>query len=218
MNQSKAPSSHITTRGSILTNYHMRLHPQTLTHEAPSPHITTRGSIPTHYHTRLHPRTLPHEAPSPHITTRGSILTHDGNQGKHRVTKRRPALSNPMFTLVTSEDIAESVSHTPIQRCQRESQRPKKGCSKARLTLRNRGKWPREATRTQMEIAVAIFLKPRSQSANLASGKWPPQSQSAHGRPPVAIFLKPRTSHDKMNGISQAGVTLASFTDIEGLQ
>ncbi|CAJ0933145.1 unnamed protein product [Ranitomeya imitator] len=32
-----------------------------------------------------------------------------------------------MFTLVTSEDIAESVSHTPIQRCQRESQRPKKG-------------------------------------------------------------------------------------------
>ncbi|CAJ0949301.1 unnamed protein product [Ranitomeya imitator] len=37
------------------------------------------------------------------------------------------ALSNPMFTLVTSEDIAESVSHTPIQRCQRESQRPKKG-------------------------------------------------------------------------------------------
>ncbi|CAJ0964721.1 unnamed protein product [Ranitomeya imitator] len=51
----------------------------------------------------------------------------DGNQGKHRVTKRGPALSNPMFTLVTSEDIAESVSHTPIQRCQRESQRPKKG-------------------------------------------------------------------------------------------
>ncbi|CAJ0931730.1 unnamed protein product [Ranitomeya imitator] len=32
----------------------------------------------------------------------------DGNQGKHRVTKRGPALSNPMFTLVTSEDIAES--------------------------------------------------------------------------------------------------------------
>ncbi|CAJ0968275.1 unnamed protein product [Ranitomeya imitator] len=35
----------------------------------------------------------------------------DGNQGKHRVTKRGPALSYPMFTLVTSEDIAESVSH-----------------------------------------------------------------------------------------------------------
>ncbi|CAJ0946953.1 unnamed protein product [Ranitomeya imitator] len=34
----------------------------------------------------------------------------DGNQGKHRITKRGPALSYPMFTLVTSEDIAESVS------------------------------------------------------------------------------------------------------------
>ncbi|CAJ0938652.1 unnamed protein product, partial [Ranitomeya imitator] len=44
-------------------------------------------------------------------------LYHDGNQGKHRVTKRGPALSYPMFTLVTSEDIAGSVSHTPIQRC-----------------------------------------------------------------------------------------------------
>ncbi|CAJ0953795.1 unnamed protein product [Ranitomeya imitator] len=32
----------------------------------------------------------------------------DGNQGKHRVTKRGPALSYPMFTLVTSKDIAES--------------------------------------------------------------------------------------------------------------
>ncbi|CAJ0920312.1 unnamed protein product [Ranitomeya imitator] len=32
-----------------------------------------------------------------------------GNQGKHRVTKRGPALSYPMFTLVTSEDIAGSV-------------------------------------------------------------------------------------------------------------
>ncbi|CAJ0968707.1 unnamed protein product [Ranitomeya imitator] len=31
-----------------------------------------------------------------------------------------------MFTLVTSEDIAESASHTPIQRCQRESQRRNK--------------------------------------------------------------------------------------------
>ncbi|CAJ0932057.1 unnamed protein product [Ranitomeya imitator] len=40
---------------------------------------------------------------------------------KHRVTKRGPALSYPMFTLVTSEDIAGSVSHTPIQRCQQES-------------------------------------------------------------------------------------------------
>ncbi|CAJ0961338.1 unnamed protein product [Ranitomeya imitator] len=47
-------------------------------------------------------------------------LLADGNQGKHRVTKRGPALSYPMFTLVTSEDIAESASHTPIQRCQRD--------------------------------------------------------------------------------------------------
>ncbi|CAJ0915854.1 unnamed protein product [Ranitomeya imitator] len=36
------------------------------------------------------------------------VLEQDGNQGKHRVTKRGPALSYPMFTLVTSEDIAES--------------------------------------------------------------------------------------------------------------
>ncbi|CAJ0961911.1 unnamed protein product [Ranitomeya imitator] len=35
-------------------------------------------------------------------------LEQDGNQGKHRVTKRGPALSYPMFTLVTSEDIAGS--------------------------------------------------------------------------------------------------------------
>ncbi|CAJ0950646.1 unnamed protein product [Ranitomeya imitator] len=32
-----------------------------------------------------------------------------GNQGKHRVTKRGPALSYLMFTLVTSEDIAGSI-------------------------------------------------------------------------------------------------------------
>ncbi|CAJ0940426.1 unnamed protein product [Ranitomeya imitator] len=32
-----------------------------------------------------------------------------GNQGKHRVTKRGPALSYRMFTLVTSEDIAGSI-------------------------------------------------------------------------------------------------------------
>ncbi|CAJ0940431.1 unnamed protein product [Ranitomeya imitator] len=62
----------------------------------------------------------------PRAALRSSGHQRDGNQGKHRVTKRGPALSNPMFTLVTSEDIAESVSHTPIQRCQRESQRPKK--------------------------------------------------------------------------------------------
>ncbi|CAJ0950656.1 unnamed protein product [Ranitomeya imitator] len=55
-----------------------------------------------------------------------NVLDVDGNQGKHRVTKRGPALSKPMFTLVTSEDIAESVSHTPIQRCQLEVQRRNK--------------------------------------------------------------------------------------------
>ncbi|CAJ0956323.1 unnamed protein product, partial [Ranitomeya imitator] len=37
------------------------------------------------------------------------LMPH-GNQGKHRVTKRGPALSYPMFTLVTSEDIAGSVT------------------------------------------------------------------------------------------------------------
>ncbi|CAJ0941283.1 unnamed protein product [Ranitomeya imitator] len=37
------------------------------------------------------------------------VGTQDGNQGKHRVTKRGPALSYPMFTLVTSKDIAESI-------------------------------------------------------------------------------------------------------------
>ncbi|CAJ0939416.1 unnamed protein product [Ranitomeya imitator] len=72
----KAPSPHITTRGSVPTHYHTKLRPHTLPHEAPSPHITTRGSVPTHYHMRLCPHTLPHEAPSAHITTRGSVLTH----------------------------------------------------------------------------------------------------------------------------------------------
>ncbi|CAJ0928489.1 unnamed protein product [Ranitomeya imitator] len=38
----------------------------------------------------------------------GRARRSDGNQGKHRVTKRGPALSYPMFTLVTSKDIAES--------------------------------------------------------------------------------------------------------------
>ncbi|CAJ0949240.1 unnamed protein product [Ranitomeya imitator] len=67
MNVSNAPSTHITTRGSI---------PPTLPHEAPSPHITTRGSVSTHYHMRLCPHTLPHEALSPYITIRGSAPTH----------------------------------------------------------------------------------------------------------------------------------------------
>ncbi|CAJ0950063.1 unnamed protein product [Ranitomeya imitator] len=69
----RAPSPHITTRGSVPAHYHTRLRPHTLPHEAPSPHITTRGSILTHYHTRLRPHTLPHEAPSLHINTQGSI-------------------------------------------------------------------------------------------------------------------------------------------------
>ncbi|CAJ0946212.1 unnamed protein product [Ranitomeya imitator] len=50
-----------------------------------------------------------------------TVTIYAGNQGKHRVTKRGPELSNPMFTLVTSEDIVESTSHTHIQRCLRES-------------------------------------------------------------------------------------------------
>ncbi|CAJ0961923.1 unnamed protein product [Ranitomeya imitator] len=71
-----APSSHITTRGSVPIHYHTKLRPHTLPHEAPSPHITTRGSVPTHYRMRLCPHTLPHKAPSPHISTRGSVPTH----------------------------------------------------------------------------------------------------------------------------------------------
>ncbi|CAJ0926839.1 unnamed protein product [Ranitomeya imitator] len=63
-----------------------------------------------------------HTDRSPATNDAGNQGKHrDGNQGKHRVTKRGPALSYPMFTLVTSEDIAGSVSHTPIQRCQQKS-------------------------------------------------------------------------------------------------
>ncbi|CAJ0919377.1 unnamed protein product [Ranitomeya imitator] len=40
------------------------------------------------------------------IANKGYI-TNIGNQGKHRVTKRGPALSNPMFTLVTSMEDGE---------------------------------------------------------------------------------------------------------------
>ncbi|CAJ0922810.1 unnamed protein product [Ranitomeya imitator] len=68
-----------------------------------------------------------HTDSSPATNDAGNQGKHrDGNQGKHRVTKRGPALSYPMFTLVTSEDIAGSVSHTPIQRCPREIQRRNK--------------------------------------------------------------------------------------------
>ncbi|CAJ0955991.1 unnamed protein product [Ranitomeya imitator] len=54
----------------------------------------------------------------------------DGNQGKHRVTKRGPALSYPMFTLVTSKDIAESRFS-----CQ-EMQKPCRNFCKQILNLR----------------------------------------------------------------------------------
>ncbi|CAJ0961226.1 unnamed protein product [Ranitomeya imitator] len=46
------------------------------------------------------------------LSTEQIGLLEDGNQGKHRVTKRGPALSYPMFTLVTSEDIAESLEES----------------------------------------------------------------------------------------------------------
>ncbi|CAJ0945378.1 unnamed protein product [Ranitomeya imitator] len=56
-----------------------------------------------------------------------------GNQGKHRVTKRGPALSYPMFTLVTSEDIAGSrfsltVSVQSDQQSSYESRHPREVC------------------------------------------------------------------------------------------
>ncbi|CAJ0964751.1 unnamed protein product [Ranitomeya imitator] len=47
-----------------------------------------------------------------------TLNSQDGNQGKHRVTKRGPALSYPMFTMVTSEDIAGSgAPESVIERC-----------------------------------------------------------------------------------------------------
>ncbi|CAJ0951682.1 unnamed protein product [Ranitomeya imitator] len=57
--------------------------------------------------------------------------------GKYRVTKRSPALSNPIFTLVTSEHIAGSVSHAdPAMTAS--DQRPKKRgyCSRRLRRLR----------------------------------------------------------------------------------
>ncbi|CAJ0965648.1 unnamed protein product [Ranitomeya imitator] len=39
---------------------------------------------------------------------RPTIPKSPGNQGKHRVTKRRAALSNPMFTLVTSVNVKKN--------------------------------------------------------------------------------------------------------------
>ncbi|CAJ0956126.1 unnamed protein product, partial [Ranitomeya imitator] len=46
------------------------------------------------------PALIPTLGPEAAVNYKGS-LGKDGNQGKHRITKRGPALSNPMFTLVT---------------------------------------------------------------------------------------------------------------------
>ncbi|CAJ0932146.1 unnamed protein product, partial [Ranitomeya imitator] len=47
-------------------------------------------------------------------TDRSPATNDAGNQGKHRVTKRRAALSNPMFTLVTSVNAALAESSFPL--------------------------------------------------------------------------------------------------------
>ncbi|CAJ0931844.1 unnamed protein product [Ranitomeya imitator] len=48
--------------------------------------------------------------------TDSSPATNDaGNQGKHRVTKRRAALSNPMFTLVTIVKVKKKTLHTYLR-------------------------------------------------------------------------------------------------------
>ncbi|CAJ0954683.1 unnamed protein product [Ranitomeya imitator] len=84
-------------------------------------------------------------------------LQEDGNQGNHRVTKRGPALSYPMFTLVTSEDIAGSVPHTPIQRCPREIQRRNKVLDfLQRPTISQQGP-DRGATRMTVSLVVIMF-------------------------------------------------------------
>ncbi|CAJ0937846.1 unnamed protein product [Ranitomeya imitator] len=73
----------------------------------PRRHLTC-GRDPAH----AIPLTAPHHPRTSAATTLPELSylysTMHGNQGKHRVTKRGPALSYPMFTLVTSEDIAGS--------------------------------------------------------------------------------------------------------------
>ncbi|CAJ0953835.1 unnamed protein product [Ranitomeya imitator] len=46
-----------------------------------------------------------------------TILKSPGNQGKHRVTKRKAALSNPMFTLVTSVKVKKTKQYILTYRC-----------------------------------------------------------------------------------------------------
>ncbi|CAJ0953859.1 unnamed protein product [Ranitomeya imitator] len=62
------------------------------------------------YRERILEMTEAHERHLADIQARNQAL-EDGNQGTHRVTKRGPALSYPMFTLVTSEDIAGSLAY-----------------------------------------------------------------------------------------------------------
>ncbi|CAJ0943035.1 unnamed protein product [Ranitomeya imitator] len=51
---------------------------------------------------------------SSHTDRSPAIPKSLGNQGKHRVTKRRAALSNPMFTLVTIVKVKKNTVHTYI--------------------------------------------------------------------------------------------------------
>ncbi|CAJ0931401.1 unnamed protein product [Ranitomeya imitator] len=69
-----------------------------------------------------------------------------------------------MFTLVTSEDIAESASHTPIQRCQREIQRRNK-VSDDLLRL--------EDVRKRWRSVTDRFIK----SLKTPSGSYPPRKR-----------------------------------------
>ncbi|CAJ0954134.1 unnamed protein product [Ranitomeya imitator] len=50
-------------------------------------------------------------------TDRSPATNDAGNQGKHRVTKRRAALSNPMFTLVTMLKVKKNKQYILTYRC-----------------------------------------------------------------------------------------------------
>ncbi|CAJ0965901.1 unnamed protein product, partial [Ranitomeya imitator] len=50
-------------------------------------------------------------------TDRSPATNDAGNQGKHRVTKRRAALSNPMFTLVTMLKVKKNKHYILTYRC-----------------------------------------------------------------------------------------------------